>query len=343
MCGIWALIKSNIQLDSSYIESFSKIKNRGPDTSMIIHYSSLIAGFHRLAINDTSIMGNQPFVKSTETSNYILMANGEIYNHKILETEYNIKPKSTSDCDFLLDLFIELKEDFVEFNKKLRGEYAICIFKLDHMTNNIKFWASTDPLSVRPLFCFVDTSKQFNPIIGFSSLLVGLSELSNNVQRLNQGHYMVGSTDFSTYFDYSIEKYIEWSIYSMSDFDSKLIKQTYLINLQKQIVDCLIDAIKIRLKSDRPLGCLLSGGLDSSLVAAIAAKELAKTGQILHTFSIGMTDGTDNKYARIVADYIGSKHTEFIFDEIQGIAHIDDVILATETFDITTIRASVGQ
>jgi len=95
--------------------------------------------------------------------------------------------------------------------------------------------------------------------------------------------------------------------------------------------------------SDRPVGCLLSGGLDSSLVASVAAKLLRERGKELRTFSIGMKEGTDIIYAREVAKHIGSNHTEFIYEAEEGLESIKDVIDVTETFDITTIRASVGQ
>ena len=98
MCGIWALLKSNPELDSVYIKSFNKLKNRGPDSSILHLDKNYIVGFHRLAINDLSVDGNQPFYYSTPTHNYILVANGEIYNHKSLETKYNILTDSTSDC-----------------------------------------------------------------------------------------------------------------------------------------------------------------------------------------------------------------------------------------------------
>jgi asparagine synthase (glutamine-hydrolysing) len=123
------------------------------------------------------------------------------------------------------------------------------------------------------------------------------------------------------------------------DVNVKLIPDDVYENIR----NCLTNAVKTRLMGERRIGCLLSGGLDSSLIAAIAAKELAKKGQKLRTFSIGMNGGTDIEYARIVADHIGSDHTEFIFELDEGLKAIEEVIIATETYDITTIRASVGQ
>jgi asparagine synthase (glutamine-hydrolysing) len=118
---------------------------------------------------------------------------------------------------------------------------------------------------------------------------------------------------------------------------------TDIENVKLKVIATLENAVINRLNSDRPIGCLLSGGLDSSLVAGIAARELKDKGMKLKTFSIGMTGGTDLKYARMVADYIDSEHTEVIFTPEEGLSVLEDVIKTTETFDITTIRASVGQ
>ena len=325
MCGIWALLKLNPELINKYIQSFNTIKNRGPDSSIIHIDKNYIVGFHRLAINDLSVSGNQPFYFSSDTHNYILVANGEIYNHLLLEEKYKIITNSSSDCEVLLPLFIKLNENFTEFNNELRGEYSILIFKQDKKTNNIKYFVSTDALSVRPMFYYINNNE-----IGFSSLLSGLSSLSNQVNRLDQGTYINGEIDFDKVNNYNITKYVNINL-PIIDIDNK------------KIVDTLVEAIQIRLQSDRPIGCLLSGGLDSSLIAAIASKELKKQGKKLRTFSIGMNDGTDIEYARIVAKHIDSEHTEFIFTLEEGLEAIEHVIKATETYDITTIRASVGQ
>lgn len=335
MCGIFALLKSKPSLTSLIIKSFNKIKMRGPDSSILHIDRNYIAGFHRLAINDLSVSGNQPFYYSNEDYNYILMSNGEIYNYQSLETKFELKINSTSDCALLLPLFIHLKEDFYTFNNLLKGEFSIVIIKQHKFTNIIEYFISTDPLSVRPMFYYEDS---INHEIGFASLLSGLSTLSNNVQRLNQGSMIIGITDLFTYNTNTITKYHQTpnNIIQINNNEDILL-------LYKKTIDILTESIKLRLKSDRPIGCLLSGGLDSSLIAAIAAKELKKCGKVLKTFSIGMEDGTDIKYSRIVAEHIGSDHTVFNFSTEEGLNIIDNVITATETFDITTIRASVGQ
>ena len=328
MCGIWAIIKKNPEL-KLYINSINNIKKRGPETTNIYINTNILLAFHRLAINDISISSNQPFYYSSDDYNYILVANGEIYNHKKLEEDYNILNTSNSDCKFLLDLFVSLNDDFYEFNNLLRGEYAILIIKQHKINNNINYWMSVDPLSVRPLFYDI---IDYN--IYISSLLCGISDYSENVKRLDQGTYLEGYTDLNSFNYYKTTKYYNRPLpYYEIESD----------HLNKKLIKILTESIKIRLNSDKPLGCLLSGGLDSSLIAAIAAKELNKKEEKLRTFSIGMKDGTDLKYARMVANHIDSIHTEFIFTPEEGLDVIDEVIKCTETYDITTIRASVGQ
>jgi asparagine synthase (glutamine-hydrolysing) len=350
MCGIWILIKNNPIIDSKTITSSNNIKNRGPDSTSIHVDTNYMAVFHRLAINDLSVEGNQPFFMATNTHNYVLLANGEIYNHKDLEVKYNIKHKSSSDCAFLLPFFIKLENDYKDykstfdiFNNELRGEYAIVIIKQEKSSNKIEYFMSTDPLSVRPLFYYFNSDNRSDNTsdnrsdkyeIGISSLLSGLSEHSNNVYRLEQGCYIHGSTDFETYFLTDKVKY-------KSIPNIKYINEN--LNLYEKIVDTLEQSVKLRLESDRPIGCLLSGGLDSSLIAAIASNELKKIGKKLKTFSIGMEGGTDLEHARNVAKHIDSEHSEFLFTSNDGLECIEDVIKVTETYDITTIRASVGQ
>ena len=340
MCGIWALLQQSPILTEKIITAFNSIKNRGPDSSVMHIDRNYIAGFHRLAINDISVNGNQPFYYSNEEYNYVLMANGEIYNHKILENKYNIKPNSRSDCAVLLPLFIHLNEDFEQLNNELRGEYALLIIKQHKVTNELYYFASTDPLSVRPLFYFVETydddvTKQFS--IGFSSLLAGLSGLSNNVNRLQQGNMIIGQVDFyNKTAECKIMRYHKIKVNS----EIMISNDEDLNSLYKYIVSVLTDAVILRLESDRPIGCLLSGGVDSSIIASILSNIYKKQGKKIKTFSIGFPDSTDLKYAKIVAEHIDSDHHEYIINYEDALKAIPQVIKTIETYDITTIRAS---
>ena len=336
MCGIWALIQKDVKLTCEIVEAFNTIKQRGPDTSSLHVDKNYITGFHRLAINDLSISGNQPFTYSTNEYDYSLICNGEIYNF----LKFDISTQSSSDCAVLLPLFIQLKEDFVKFNTLLRGEYALVIIKNYRNEDRIDFYFSTDPFSVRPLFYAHQNDKLY-----ISSLLSGISKFSNNVKRLNGGEVVMGTFDFSNR-PYNTKSDLQCQVFTISTLQTKSYYNVSDIREDISpitVVNALINSVKLRLHSDRPIGCLLSGGLDSSLVASIASRELAKTGKRLRTFSIGMEGGTDLKYARMVAEHINSIHTEYLFTPEIGISVIDEVIKATETYDITTIRASVAQ
>jgi len=327
MCGIWAILQKFPSLNV-YLNNINLIKSRGPDNTSIFINNNMIVAFNRLAIQDLSNLGNQPFTYSNNNYNYLLIINGEIYNYKELQLEYNIETISNSDCEFILKLFIILNEDINSLNNILLGEYAFLIIKENYVSNVIQYWMSVDPFSVRPLFYSFNNNN-----IYISSLVAGLSSITTNIERLNQGSFIQGTTDLLNFNYYSNNKYYIKSL-PYYNTENNL--------LYKKIVKILTRSVNIRLNSDKSFGCLLSGGLDSSLIAAIAAKELEKTNSQLKTFSIGMKGGTDLIYAKKVAKHINSIHTEFIFTKDEGINIIDDVIKCTETYDITTIRASVG-
>jgi asparagine synthase (glutamine-hydrolysing) len=126
MCGIWAII-NRCKLTPEKLEGFEKVKPRGPDHSIIHLNSSSIIGFHRLAINDLSSKGEQPFCVFTSEYKYTVIANGEIYNHEELRKKFELEIDSRSDCAVILPLFMKLKDNFEELNKQLHGEYAIFI------------------------------------------------------------------------------------------------------------------------------------------------------------------------------------------------------------------------
>lgn len=341
MCGIWACIRKDVQMTASIVDAFNTLKSRGPDSTTLHMEKNFIVGFHRLAINDLSADGNQPFHVVINDYEYTLVCNGEIYNYRELQNNMKIGLKSNSDCDVLLDLFFHFDEDFEKFNNAIDGEYSLIIIKKHINKNIIEFFFSTDPFSVRPLFWAYDESGLY-----VSSLLSGICNFSTDVKRLQGGEHISGSFNFNEdskslsglQSNYINKNFITSKFY----YNLPLLTRDYH-DLNERIVNTLSEAVRIRLQSDRPIGCLLSGGLDSSLVAALAAKELSKNGERLRTFSIGMEGGTDLKYAKMVSKHINSIHTEYLFTPEIGLSVIDQVIKATETYDITTIRASVGQ
>ncbi len=338
MCGIWAIIGdlSSIDLNTN-LRSFFMMQSRGPDASRVEYGKHYVVGFHRLSINDLTFNGQQPFIHCYDNDHYILICNGEIYNADKIKDKYNLQTSSSSDCAVILPLFHYLKYDFIALNKILHGEYALCIIKIpaSHCTP-LSFWASTDPLSVRPLF----VATNDNQSIAFSSLLQGLTNIKGDIARLGQGSFIQGTYEHGVLVKVQ-GRYAQHFSYSPDCSSFAYCLETN--ELYNKIVDTLFKCIERRLRSDVPIGCLLSGGLDSSLIAAIASRILSKSGKRLKTFCIGMDGSTDIQFANKVAHHIGSEHTNIYFTPEEGLSVIPDVLKATESFDITTIRASVGQ
>lgn len=332
MCGIWLYLDKGKQTNGIYelTTSFNKIKKRGPDRSQIICLSQptrILLGFHRLAIKDLSGKGDQPFVYETEDRIIYTMTNGEIYNHHEIIKEYDFKPKSTSDCEVIPLLYLNFGIDGVLGN--IDGEWAIIIVDINKKTKDTTIYAARDEFGVRPLFYGIDEDG-----ISFSSEMKGLYSISKNIKAFEPGKYM----------KIVVNKEQELSI--TEEFDD----YTFRIDIDKSLTDkdikesvkkLLTNAVVKRLDSDRPIACLLSGGLDSSLVSAIAANELKKTGKRLHTFSIGMPNSPDVYYAEMVSKHINSIHTVVPFNIDEALKMIPEVVQSIESYDITTVRASI--
>ena len=237
------------------------------------------------------------------SGNISLMCNGEIYNHIGLENEFGIVCKSTSDCEIILKLYEKI--GFSETIKLLDGDFAVVI------TDGDMVYLARDRVGVRPLFTGITLDGDF----AVASVAKAVLPFCSNVKQLEPS--IVTS-----------EKYI-YPIFTISEND-----QYYVIE------KTLVNAVRKRLMSDRPMGCLLSGGLDSSLVASILCKLIGPLN--VRTYSIGMEGSSDLKYAQIVAKYLGTQHTEVLFTPEEGLASIPKVIEALESYDITTVRASVG-
>ena len=310
MCGIWAYLKKN---DNIVPRLFNAIKVRGPDSSNVVFASTYHLVFHRLAIHDLSRAGDQPFIFDLgDHRQFIYMCNGEIYNYHVLLKRFpTIKPNSTSDCEIIGHLFKLFSENFESVVKLLDGEFAIfgIVVKDEKIERTM---AARDPFGVRPLYW----GSNLNATV-YSSLIAGIPE-KMKAYHFNPG-YLMDNNVIKRYFNVKIQE----------------------VTTHNDIVSSLVRSVLKRMSSDRPMGFLLSGGLDSSLVVAVASKILNIPN--IHTFSIGMPGGTDLKYAKVVAEYLGTHHTEVHFSPTEGLSMIPKVICATETYDITTIRASVGQ
>ena len=355
MCGIWFYLNRSqniltLEILKEYIASFNKIKNRGPDfsiTKQIISNDSIqaIAGFHRLAIMDLSTNGNQPFIFESEEDEIIVICNGEIYNHLELIKEHQLEPSSHSDCEVIMLMYKKYR-DVDKIVNSLNGEFAFVIYHREFKTNKINLFAATDPISVRPLFIGYKGNKNGKESdLFFSSEMKGL-ECCDSVERFKPGHiYTLSFQNESTNY---ISKYYPYYLFNYNN-DTKI--ESDLSTIHKEIVNRLSNAVKKRIQSDRPIGCLLSGGLDSSLVACLLAKHMKTIDEtkLVNFFSIGNADAPDVVNAITVFNHIKEnlnpnvKHHIFDISFEEALSIIPDVIKTIETYDITTIRASTWQ
>lgn len=306
MCGILVAPK---QEQAKLNQCFLALEKRGPDMSLSLLAGDYFFMFHRLAIMGLHPEGMQPFVLNDD----LLVTNGEIYNEKHLRALVDHDFKSQSDCEVLLPLYQKYGTDM--FNL-LDAEFVTVIY--DAKKQDIV--AARDPIGIRPLFYgYEKKSKK----IAFASEVKGLTDLVESVFPFPPGHY------------YAQGKFTKYTTL----YDTKEQSQT-LDDIYQNINNLLTEGIIKRLDSDADLGFLLSGGLDSSLVCAVASKHLKRP---IKTFAIGMdTDPIDLKYAKQVAHFIGSDHIEVIMTKDDVLSVLEDVIIALETYDITTVRASIG-
>jgi asparagine synthase (glutamine-hydrolysing) len=313
MCGIWLSIDGAAGTPTAN-------SRRGPDHTTLYNHPEFKMVFDRLAIHDLTQVGNQPFTEHlTSEEEFMYMCNGEIYNYREIVKRHGFVMTTGSDCEVIGKLFA-LYRDIRKVVDELDGEYAIAGVVLNRKKLATVVIAR-DPFGVRPLYW----ASNGHSLI-FSSLLAGIG--LPHADHVPPGDtWMVGKNDtqFSSYFSR------DWIPPTIADIDQ----------LYASATSALISAVHKRLSSERSIGFLLSGGLDSSLVVAIAAQMIGK--ENVRTFSIGMAGGTDLEYARKAAAHIGTQHTEVLFTAEEGIAAIPEVVRACETYDITTIRASVGQ
>jgi asparagine synthase (glutamine-hydrolysing) len=337
MCGIFALL--NQEIDNDIYNAFLLGQNRGPEDSVLVagkKEDNYIFGFHRLAINGLNSESSQPL----RFLNCKLICNGEIYNYKELEQLLDIKLNTQSDCEIIIHLY--RKFGIVDTLKKLDGVFAFIL--LDEINKNI--FVARDRFGVRPLF--EQINEQDTDIYGFASevkVLKNLSEKNETLQNLESGR----NNSINTFLPGTYKQFIyNHGVYEFfcSDYyynypsSYLFFRDESLIN--HHIVDSFEKAIKKRVvdTTDRPIACLLSGGLDSSIVCALVAQYYGNNN--LETYSIGLEGSEDLKYAQLVADFLGTKHTNVIVSETEFFQAIPEVIYAIESYDTTTVRASVG-
>ena len=310
MCSIMGYCGSGVTFDV-FKQHFDATKSRGPDDTRIVDTGKGLLGFHRLAIMGLHPEGMQPF----ELHGSYLVCNGEIYGFDKFKAELSKTHHfiSESDCEVLLPLYEKYGVDMFAM---LDAEYALILFD----AKSGGFVAARDPIGIRPLFYGYDKAG----VILFASEPKSLVGLTDKIMPFPPGHYYKDG-QFVCYRD-------------IAHVDA--VCHDDLETVCSKIHDKLVAGVEKRLVADAKVGFLLSGGLDSSLVCAIAQKKSAAP---IRTFAIGMSeDAIDLKYAKQVADYIGSDHTEVIMTRQLVLDSLEDVIHLLGTFDITTIRASMG-
>jgi len=318
MCGIYFYLTFNHLNKKLLLEKGNKCNHRGPDNSTDLFITdnncNILFLFHRLSINGLNDKSNQPF-QLDGLPHLICMCNGEIYNYKRLAEKYNFILETESDCEIILHLYNILP--IQEFINELDGVFSFIIY--DKIKKQI--YIGHDPFGIRALYYSIKDNN-----LSISSEMKCLdSNYENNVKFFPPGSY--GIYDINSK-NLGINNYYNFIYNTIEDNDT---------NIKKKIKEKLTKAVEKRLLSDRPIGCLLSGGLDSSIITSI----LKKNNKNLKTFSIGLEGSPDILSSQIVADYLETDHTNIIVTIEDMLEAIDKTIYQIESYDITTIRASV--
>lgn len=343
MCGIFTILNYSHKDTNMIKDEFERGKNRGPENSFLDYNSDLnyVKGFHRLAINGLNDESNQPI----NIEDCSLICNGEIYNYTNLYSLINTTPTTRSDCEIIIHLY--LKYGIEQTLRMLDGVYAFVLFT----PNNI--YVARDPYGVRPLYYTQGTHECIESnenIIGFTSELKTLCKIAN---KYDQKVHQFAPGAFLT-IDKTINfQNIIWAIRQNKIYHTPSYSNTFITTIVDNMYTKYLEGINYHLRAavikrytttERPIACLLSGGLDSSLIAALVCDIHKKQGSNskIETYSIGLPDSEDIKFARLVADHIGSNHTEIIVSEEDMLQIIPEVIQAIESYDTTTVRASIG-
>lgn len=334
MCGIFGIL-NNDNKKELITNSFLKGKGRGPETSSLNFYETsrkeneIVLGFHRLAINGyLNENSEQPFDKR----DCVLICNGEIYNWKeLLKLQKNHEdiPYGSSDCEIILHLY---KNYGIEYTYQvLDGVFAFILF--DKIKQEV--YVARDMYGVRPLFMGMESKNLGEFQYFFGSEIKMIYDLKKDENSMYVDQVKPG---YVYKFDLRTMIFQEKNMKTNPFINNTLYNETTILST---IRDTLIGAVKKRVdNTDRPIACLLSGGLDSSLITALVVSIMG--GPNVRTFSIGMKGSEDLKYAKLAADYLKTNHTTIILEEKDFLEAIEKVIYSIESYDTTTVRASVG-
>lgn len=325
MCGIFIYVGEKLTPYTLY-SAFMNTSLRGPDDNILKQINkNLTFGFHRLSIMDVSYKGNQPLYHPSKP--YVIICNGEIYNYKQLKDENNFETFSDSDCEILLYMYD--KYGIEETVKQIDSEsFSFCLY--DGYKNEI--FIARDRFGVRPLFICKTENNEYILSSEMKSIHPIVSQ-TDKIEQFQPGSWANLKLDNFNNSQINYNEYFSYTFQEIHD-NEKIICEN-IKNLLKK-------SIKKRMMSDRKIGCLLSGGLDSSIISALVADEMRKRGETLETFSIGIKGSTDIEYAKLVAEHIGSIHHSVELSEDEFLNAIPDVIYNIESYDTTTVRASTG-
>ena len=327
MCGIVAILnieRQTSELRQKALRMSQKIRHRGPDWSGIYSGGSAILAHERLSIVDPE-SGRQPLYSSDRRQ--VLAVNGEIYNHQEIRERYagRYTFQTGSDCEVILALY---REKGIHFLENLSGIFAFVLYDEEEDA----FLVARDPIGVIPLYIGYDADGT----IYVASELKALEGQCERYEPFLPGHYYWSKTP-------GMKRYyhrdgMEYDAVKGNDASVEAVR------------DALLDAVRRQLMSDVPYGVLLSGGLDSSVISAIAERYSEKRIEDnmqtraywprLHSFAVGLKGAPDLEKARMVAHHIGTVHHEINYTIQEGIDALRDVIYFIETYDVTTVRAS---
>jgi len=326
---------------------------RGPESSTFTQLNqNTIIGFHRLAINGLDDISNQPIC----FENVLLICNGEIYNYAELYRLLDIVPVTHSDCEVIIHLYLRFGME--QTLQLLDGVFAFVLIDQNVLKDDSRMFVARDPYGVRPIYVIMPSDQSIidSPTYGFASELKQLTNICtdmNIASPSSSSPYTIAHFPPGSYSEYkhSYKVLSQWNPVTMNrkyhnpGFSSvfpiyKSALETYLEGIRGH----LLSAVKKRCTTtERPIACLLSGGLDSSIITALVNEYIVTQGKgKLETYSIGIKGSTDLKYAKEVADYLGTHHTEVILTESDFCEAIPEVIDAIESYDTTTVRASIG-
>jgi len=327
MCSIFGVLELRQDMDGirrMAIRQSRLLRHRGPDWSGVYAHPRAVLAHERLSIVDVNT-GAQPLY--SESGRQVLAVNGEIYNHRALRAELppEYRYRTESDCEVILPLYLQNGHEFLN---RLRGMFAFVLYD----ENSDAWLIARDPIGIIPLYYGFDEWQQ----LFVASEMKALMEVCSEVHEFPPGHYWASGEDVPQ--RYYQRPWMEFEAVERAETDVARLRRA------------LEDAVVSHLMTDVPYGVLLSGGLDSSIVAALTQRHARRRVEDnersdawwprLHSFAIGLEGSPDLAAAKTAAEHIGTVHHGFEFTLQEGLDALEEVVYHLETYDVTTIRAA---